>query len=263
MYNVLLIDDEPFIRKGLSILIDWEKEGFIIKSEASDGKEALELIKNNHFDLIICDIKMPEMNGIELLEHIRENEISSTPFVFLSGYFEYEYVKKAIRNQCADYILKPVEKEELLNVLQNISKNIQKEKKITAQNVKKEIEINEPSILTNKNILSIIENEIFENYSLNLSLKNLSEKYYINSAYLGQLFKKNFGCSFKDYLNNYRIEKACEFLTKTDKKVYFIAQQVGYNNFDYFVDRFVNSKGCTPTKYRNRINLDNKKDEFN
>ena len=77
MINVLIVDDEPFIRQGLQILIDWEQHGFCICKEASNGMEAIELIKEYHFDLVITDIKMPEMNGIDLIEytynHISKN----------------------------------------------------------------------------------------------------------------------------------------------------------------------------------------------
>ncbi|HPU64022.1 MAG TPA: AraC family transcriptional regulator, partial [Mobilitalea sp.] len=102
-------------------------------------------------------------------------------------------------------------------------------------------------------ILADIEREITENYMHNISLKSLSEKYYINRAYLGQIFKKQFGVSFKDYLNNYRIEKACEILLRTDDKIYEIAEAVGFNNTDYFISKFVQIKGTTPLQYRKQF----------
>src|SRR5690606_17649476 len=83
-------------------------------------------------------------------------------------------------------------------------------------------------------VLTEVEREITENYMDNLSLKSLSEKYYINSAYLGQIFKKQYGVSFKDYLNNYRIDRAAELLIRTDEKIYLVASAVGFNNTDYF-----------------------------
>lgn len=87
-------------------------------------------------------------------------------------------------------------------------------------------------------------------FAEDLSLKTLSEKYYLNSAYLGQLFKKQFGVSFKNHLTNLRVEEAAQLLLQTDDKVYKIAEQVGYRDIDYFIDRFVKIKGCTPTKFR-------------
>ena len=94
------------------------------------------------------------------------------------------------------------------------------------------------------------EEEIKKNYASNLTLKDLSEKYYVNSAYLGQLFRKKYGCSFKDYLNKKRIEEAARLLRKTDMKIYEVAEAVGYKDADYFVNKFIEAMGCTPTKYK-------------
>ena len=101
-----------------------------------------------------------------------------------------------------------------------------------------------------KGVISEVEREIQEHYAENLTLKDLSEKYYINTAYLGQLFHRQYGQSFKDYLNGIRIEQAARLLKKTDDRIYQIAEQVGYHDIDYFVNRFIAAKGCTPAKYR-------------
>lgn len=95
-----------------------------------------------------------------------------------------------------------------------------------------------------------IEKELEENYAENITLKDLASKYYVNSSYLGQLFKKRYGVSFKDYLGSIRINKAARLLLSTDKKVAQIAEEVGYHDADYFINRFISVKGCTPAKYR-------------
>ena len=101
-----------------------------------------------------------------------------------------------------------------------------------------------------RGVLSEVEKEVQEHYADNLTLKDLSEKYYVNSAYLGQLFRKKYGQSFKDYLNAYRIEQAATRLLRTDDKIYCIAEAVGYHDPDYFVNRFIAQKGCTPARFR-------------
>ena len=96
-----------------------------------------------------------------------------------------------------------------------------------------------------------------EHYAENLSLRDLSEKYYLNSSYLGQIFRKKYGQSFKDYLTNYRISEATKLLIKTDKKIGQIAEEVGYKDSDYFIRKFIEIKGCTPSKYRkNKMNME-------
>ena len=99
----------------------------------------------------------------------------------------------------------------------------------------------------------MVEKEIRENYASIITLKSLSEKYYVNSAYLGQLFRKKYGQSFKDYLNNYRMEQAADALLRTDKKIVQIAEDVGYHDLDYFTNRFIQIKGCTPARFRKKM----------
>ena len=99
-------------------------------------------------------------------------------------------------------------------------------------------------------LIKDIEHEIKSRYAENLTLRDLGSKYFINSSYLGQIFRKKFGMSFKDYLNNYRIGIASEMLLNSDRKVADIAADVGYKDVDYFVGKFFEVHGCTPTKYR-------------
>ncbi|MBR1892307.1 MAG: response regulator, partial [Lachnospiraceae bacterium] len=120
MLKVLLVDDEPFILQGLQVLIDWEKEGYEIAT-AVNGREALEYALENEVDLIISDIKMPVMTGLELLKAIRTTYKRETYFVILSGFAEFGYAQEAMRYDCTDYILKPVEKDQLLAILKNVA----------------------------------------------------------------------------------------------------------------------------------------------
>ena len=83
MLKVMLVDDEPFTLQGLQVLIDWESGGFEIAAVCSNGKEALKYLRENQVDLIISDIRMPEMNGLELLETVKKEKISDAAFVLL------------------------------------------------------------------------------------------------------------------------------------------------------------------------------------
>lgn len=529
MIKVLIVDDEPFIRQGIQILINWEKHGFEICGEASNGLEAIELMKKEPVDLVITDIKMPQMDGLKLIEYTRNNISGDIQFLLLSGFCEFEYAKKAIKYNAVDYILKPIQREELIRVLEeykeqfnrklenkkkmelsekvvfdrhlslliagkqdrtsfeyviayladykgvryinldydlgeenysqlseeekrkaqyvlydsligflkdnwyhayldtnnrvneyatgliyvkelanigglgereyiealyaylrsnipykiilyvgqkvddirlisesyksaiiaksfrqvsdkkhisyyeemegNLNRHVYPIDKTVMDELIRAIEENDIEAINRKidiiyeqfkklvfepdmininldylrynlinlakeldreadhaevykiisqcnydhiifkgsadyfkkfalefsnylkqlrhyalgGVLTEIEKEITEHYMDNLSLKSLSEKYYINSAYLGQIFKKKYGVSFKDYLNNYRIERAAELLIRTDEKVYAIAEMTGFNNTDYFINKFVQLKGITPLQYRKQI----------
>lgn len=527
MLRVLLVDDEPFIIQGLKVLINWEEEGFEIAGTASNGQEAYDFLCKEKVDLIIADIQMPIMTGLELQAKLRKDNVSEAYFVILSGYADFSYAQQAIKNECTDYILKPVDREILLKLLnrvltmrneeEQISQKTKKmerayfarqlislikgkydnqnldyvrshmkcregvryveiqmggcdeedditdkemrefqrqmyeccisflkehaencvfdvaadekiydvgliffeymaeeaeedEKeylngllkylndnlprpvimlvgkrvqdishiarsygnscmlrsfqgfrskkdiyfyeeevqvstdgmvlckrsldellKVVEQNNHMEIraavdqfyeemgqmglhgesvnlninyllfqlihlaseqddEVNQEEILrlisessfetgvmrgskahltrfaceygdylsqlrknVSRGILGMVEKEVRENYSENITLKSLSEKYYVNSAYLGQLFRKKYGQSFKDYLNNYRMDQAADLLIHTDDKIIQIAEAVGYHDLDYFVNRFIQVKGCTPAKFRRQI----------
>ena len=138
MIRVLLVDDEPFIVQGLKVLIDWEQEGYEIVKTAANGMEALEYLKNNQVDLIIADIKMPVMSGMELLEILRKDKVSRADFIILSGFSDFSYAQQAIRFECFDYILKPVVKEELIRVLHRLNYQRQGSKKQQLNKIKME-----------------------------------------------------------------------------------------------------------------------------
>ena len=522
--KVMLIDDEPFILQGLTLLIDWEKEGCEIVRTAANGMEALDYLKEHTVDLILADIEMPVMTGLELLEKIRSENISDAYFAILSGYNDFSYAQKAIRYSCMEYILKPVSRDSLLELIRKAAKqkeltDREEEKKKTLQrsylirnlaalmhgktqegvleNVReqlpfssgvryvqilldgmenleeledqelrglrnrmiencrlfldrdreycikdifgnedeyefsflyctrmaeergltletfmeqmlsaagcglgmpvtflvgkevediarisnsyssacilksfkgfrpeksiyyyeKEVQVNQSKVVlckqsldrliraveqndrgeincsvddlftemekmgltadtvsmntnyllfqlihlaveqdetidqeevmlyisdnvfeadssrgsrahlrrfaceyaeyliqlrknVSRGVLLDVEREVKEHFAENLTLKELSKKYYVNSSYLGQIFRKKYGQSFKDYLNNYRISEAAQLLLKTDKKISVIADEVGYHDTDYFISRFIEQKGCTPARYR-------------
>ena len=524
MLKVLLVDDEPFILQGLKAIVDWESEGFLISGMLSNGQEAYDFLKENQVDLILTDIKMPSMSGLELLRRIREEKISDAFCIVLTGFKDFAYIQEAIRYDCMDYLLKPVEKAELsdllhrvfkasderreliaaqkpmeqaylarnlmallfgkfdeknvnyvknhlqlsdeisyvdvemadftgedeefnegdlrgaqrkmfeavrsflkedekhcifdvsrdeksydlgliycdylaakqnksrldfmvalrnevkavagLNVTIFVGKSVPKidaisksyasacvlksleafrsrknvyfyEEEISAkpgqimilkdkideiiheieQDEKETIrkcvndfygelnsvaseetirlnvnyflfqlihiaaeldsDINQEEILrfiaehsveegllrgssehmvrfaleysdylaqlrrnVSGGVLLEIEKEIRENFATNLTLRDLGKKYFVNSSYLGQIFQKKHGKSFKDYLTGYRIDQAKKMLVNTDKRINEIAELVGYKDSDYFLKKFIELNGCTPSKYR-------------
>ena len=114
--KVLLADDEPFITKGLQMLIDWEAEGCEIAAICDNGAEALKVIESKEIDLAIVDIRMPEMNGLDLIKNAKER-YPDLSFVILSGYNDFEYAQKALRLGVTDYLLKPVKVSQLYEML--------------------------------------------------------------------------------------------------------------------------------------------------
>lgn len=121
MYKVLLVDDEIFVRKGLRNLIDWESLGYEICDEADNGQEALEKIKQLEPDLVIADIRMPVLDGLELIRTVTEEGGHSPTFIIVSGYHDFQYAQRALRYGVHDYILKPIDEAELETTLKALS----------------------------------------------------------------------------------------------------------------------------------------------
>lgn len=152
MYNVLIVDDEPMIREGLTTLIPWTSYGFKVIDSASNGKEALEKYHHNHFNLIIADIRMPEMNGITLIETIRQTD-KDVHFIILSGYADFEYAKKAISARVTGYLLKPVDEDELVEYLEKLKMKLDQQQSLN------QLKISNHTFLKNKFILSLLHEE--------------------------------------------------------------------------------------------------------
>lgn len=116
MKKVMLVEDEDFILQGLENIIDWEALGLSIIHKAHNGAEALEMLAQEKADIIVTDVSMPLMNGLEMLEEVRRTD-PVTRFIILTGYNEFEYARAAIRMDVEEYILKPIDEEELVRAL--------------------------------------------------------------------------------------------------------------------------------------------------
>ena len=132
MFKVMIVDDEPIIRTGLKHVVDWGELGFKIVSEAKNGLDALKKLEEEPVDLIITDIKMPQMDGIELLEVLREknNDVSG---VLLSGFAEFAYAQKGLSLGAIDYLLKPMDPTNIKEVLEKVYKKFTNDKMIKEQ----------------------------------------------------------------------------------------------------------------------------------
>lgn len=127
MYKVLLVDDEYMIVRGLQKLIPWEEPGFEIVGTAGNGQEALEFVKRQKVDIVITDVTMPILSGIDFLKQSQKESIFFR-FIVLSGYQEFEYVKESIQMGAENYLIKPINKEELMETLKKCIKEFEEEK---------------------------------------------------------------------------------------------------------------------------------------
>lgn len=130
MKKILVIDDEEMIRTGLPNLIEWEDYGYQVAWTAENGEEGLKIILTEHPDLVITDIRMPKMNGLEMLKQAKAQQ-SDFYSIVLSGYSDFEYAKEAIKLGLASYLLKPVDEDELIEILVSINQSDQVQRENT------------------------------------------------------------------------------------------------------------------------------------
>jgi two-component system response regulator YesN len=120
--KAILVDDEVFARKGLIGLIPWAKLGYEIVAEAEDGEDAFALIGELRPDVVITDVRMPVLDGLQLIQKVREHGDKTTKFIIISGYGDFKYAQQAVRFGVEDYLLKPIDEDELIETLTRIGK---------------------------------------------------------------------------------------------------------------------------------------------
>ena len=140
MYRILLVDDEALIREAVSENVQWEKYGYELAGSCENGKEALEFIEKTPVDVVLTDICMPYMDGMQLSERLGE-EHPSIKIIILSGYDDFDYAKKAIRYGVKEYLLKPITAEEMGKALLDLKAELDKERK--AENIGIRIRLSE------------------------------------------------------------------------------------------------------------------------
>ncbi|WEK54635.1 MAG: response regulator transcription factor [Candidatus Cohnella colombiensis] len=130
MYSILIVDDEPLIREGLRTIIDWEEHGFRVVDVASDAAEALRKHQQLEPSLMIVDIRMPGMDGLELLRKIHEQYRPCPHFLILSGYADFEYARTALQLKVDGYLLKPIDEDELISYLRKVKDEIDEDNRV-------------------------------------------------------------------------------------------------------------------------------------
>src|SRR5690625_262845 len=128
MNRIVIVDDEQFVRKGIIALVDWEKINYQVVGEASNGEDALDLILEEKPDVVLTDIRMPVFDGLQLIQKIKELAIRVPKFIIISGYNDFEYAQKAVRLGVTDFILKPVDKDEIEKTFVDLTPVIERER---------------------------------------------------------------------------------------------------------------------------------------
>lgn len=250
MYRVLLVDDEITVCTGMKKLIRWEEYGFTIADMACNGREALEKHFKEHFDLIITDLKMPIMGGLELIKEVHDSE-KPCQMVIVSAYGEFEYAQEAMKYGVNYYLLKPINEEIVEGFLSQIKDKLDDRENPLTQTANADL-IERQYAISKNGAITEMKRYINAHYAEQLTLNLLAYKYSFNAGYLGRLFKKETGMSFNDYLRVTRISEACDLLESTDFQVIDIAEKCGYHDPYYFSKHFRETVQMSPSEYKSK-----------
>lgn len=262
-YRLVIIDDEPMVVKGLTQIVPWHEIGCEVVGTAEDGEEGLSVIKASKPDIVLCDIQMPKLSGLEMIRRMKM-EKNDLHFIIMTGYRQFDYAKEAIDLGVEKFLLKPTNVEELKKAVADVTAQIDEllgmeedlealRKKVAIYEALKEEEANTSDAEPHK-IKYLAKQAIAyikAHYAEKLDLQSVADHLYISTWYLSKLFKQEIGSSFITVLNEVRIGEAKRLLTDTNMKVYEICEAVGYQDVPYFTKTFKKYAGTTPNKYRN------------
>lgn len=263
--RVLIVDDEYYFRQLLIRLVDWEAAGFEVAAEADDGSAALQIIGEQPIDLIITDIEMPNMNGLEFIQEVRKLN-SAVKLIYITSYDNFSYAQQAISLGADHYLLKPVDEDAVERALRTIRTQLtekwEAERYINQLRIKAG-DVQEPqageargqkrqsssTALIGKTIAYVTAHYAEDT----LSLQSTAGALFVNPSYLSHAFKKETGESFVEYVTNVRLGEAMKLLSQGNSgeeapapKIATIARQVGYKDPFYFSKCFKKRYGMTP-----------------
>lgn len=238
--NILIIDDEPKIRHGLTKLLS-AHTGWTVSGAFADADSALRFLYEAEIDVIISDIKMPGMSGLDMISRIRERN-PRVPVVILSGYGNFLYAQRAIELGVRRYLTKPTNPKELVAALEEIgSELLQETEQLQSQN---DVSVSNLLVLRAVQYLET-------HYADRIGLKDVAQELFLSPNYFSELFKKHMGQNFSDYLLTLRMEKSKLLLANVAYKVSDVAELVGFGDSRYFSSAFKRFSGMTPMAYRN------------
>ncbi|MBD2843979.1 response regulator [Paenibacillus sp. IB182496] len=246
--KVLVVDDELPIREGLKAL-PWEEHQFHLAGESRNGKEAYKRCLSDPIDILITDIAMPVMNGLELIRSLKESK-PNIQCILLTCYSDFDYAREAVSLGACDYLVKGMyREEEFWIVLDKARSRLVKERALHATAAA----LASPSAEQHPDYRYEIEQAIQyidDHLGSSLQVQYIAAHVGLSSNYFGKLFHKVTGDYYQDYVKRKRMERAAELLRQTSLKIYEISEMVGIPNYRYFTECFTKHYGMNPRVFR-------------
>ncbi|HKM06427.1 MAG TPA: response regulator [Sphaerochaeta sp.] len=259
MYSVIVVEDEAVLRKGIILTTDWAELGIRVIGEADNGLDGELLARKVRPDIIITDIAMPGLDGLEMIQNLYE-ELADTEFLIISGHAEFAYAQKALFYGVKGYLLKPIDPKELIRHLKRTIADVERRKEEYSKDIRLEqLElgmqtfpiipldaINDYRDEYIKEAIAVIE----KHYAEHLSTSDIAMHLGISDRNLTNLFKERSGYTLLEYLSLFRMKRATHYLQKKELSVYEVASLVGYKDYRYFSKVFKSTFSMTPLEYK-------------
>lgn len=261
MFRVLLVDDEPIVTRGLKEKIPWAELGCVVVGTAMDGQEALEKVEQETPHLVLCDIRMPRLSGLEFISAMKDLD-PDCQIIILTGYRNFDYAKKAIDLGVLQYLLKPSKIPEITQAISQAVEGIRQREERQAQwaRMLEQLRHQEnPQIPSEEKgreeihpLVKEARDYLRRNFQMDHDLNSVSQALGVSSWHLSKTVKKELDISFVDLLNGIRMEEAENLLRFSTMKVYEIAEKVGFHDVAYFSRVFKRFSKMTPNQFRKK-----------
>jgi len=251
MYKVLIIEDENMIRRFLLQRTNWAELNCEVVGEAVNGKEGLEKIIELNPDIVITDIRMPLLSGLEMLS--KAQKVCTFKSIILSAYNDFTYAQTALRLGACEYLLKPITAEQLADAIKKVCKYLHTSN-ITVKQHNTRDSFDAVKLEKRKENFSPYVKKMYayvkSNFKEKINIHDLSERYGVSATYLNRIFKYEVGFPFNDFLNRYRIHISISMLKSGSGYIYEIAEKTGFTDYKYFTEVFRKYIGCTPSDFK-------------
>jgi len=238
-FRVIVADDEKLIANNIAKNIEKAHPSFSVAGIARDGAEALQMVETLLPHVVFSDIKMPIMDGLALFNILSEHK-PKIKKIIVSGYDDFQFVRDALQSQTFDYLLKPINREELRLTLE----------KLYAQLCAERNEISAEVSQSPGKIVEAVQRYIHENYANVIDCSGLAGEYGFSGSYLARIFRDRVGVSPQRYLIDCRIFAAKSLLADTELMVREVGVRAGYADAYYFSKIFRQNTGMSPMQYR-------------
>ncbi|GAM16280.1 response regulator transcription factor [Mesobacillus selenatarsenatis] len=249
--NIVIVDDEPRTRQGLQRTLESWNNGEYIILTAESGEDVLRIAEERKIHILLSDIRMPEMTGLQLLKTLKEKGMKPVVIV-ISAYSEFEYAQQALKLGVINYLLKPIGKKKLIEAVEDAVKVMAKQERagLIEKVVDEKIVDASNKMDSTKDTIRKAMIYIDQNLKEEITLKDVAAQVHLNPSYFSVLFKEQVDLNFSEYVTRRRIQRAKELVLSTTLPINEIAEDVGYKTSKYFIKIFKEIEGMTPSAYR-------------